>query len=117
MNRDNKKASDPMEKTVAQALDESVEQIDATTLSLLNQARHRAVESARPRWQFQRMSAAAAIVCTLVVSVILVQQIRAPSGVPAMSDADMNIFQEDIEMLEELEMMYWLAEQEGGRNA
>lgn len=98
---------------VAQALNDSVHDIDAATLSKLNQARQKAMNTSQPRWSMKKFTAAAAMACTMVIAVLVTQQPWRTDAPATMADVNMNILQEDVEMLEDLEMLYWLVEQEG----
>lgn len=116
--------NEPTDKTAAseqqlaeqakRLFDGSVEQLDAATLSRLNQGRHAALEelhrsrstSAWVRWLPATGVAAAAVVTVMVM--------RGPTGVdiPVEPDvaADFEILleEESLEMLEELEFYSWL---------
>ena len=116
--------NEPTDKTVAseqqfaekakQLFDGSVEQLDAATLSRLNQGRHAALEELHRsrssaiwvRWLPATGVAAAAIVTVMVM--------RGPNGVDVSIEpdvaADFEILLEDesLEMLEDLEFYSWL---------
>jgi hypothetical protein len=113
------------------ALDDSVEHLDAATLSFLNRARHQALEQANaaPRWQWLPMAgrgvagwggiaSLGAASCALVLAVM----IALPGGsltdtvddlsMPMLADDANMAALEDQALLEDLDMMLWLIEAE-----
>jgi len=97
------------------ALDDSLNEIDAATRSKLNQMRHRALEKKTSAWQRMNLSQwGAAAACTLAVTLWLGQTpnpTELSNGVEAsLADTSMPLLQEDLEMLEDLDMLFWLAE-------
>jgi hypothetical protein len=94
--------------------DDSVDSLDAATLSRLNQGRHRALaelqraSSVGPwlRWLPATGIAAAALLAVMVM--------RGPDGVETIagpataSDFEMLLEEDSLDMLEELEFYYWL---------
>jgi len=94
--------------------DDSVDSLDAATLSRLNQGRHRALaelqraSSVGPwlRWLPATGIAAAALLAVMVM--------RGPDGVDTIagpataSDFEMLLEEDSLDMLEELEFYYWL---------
>jgi negative regulator of sigma E activity len=93
--------------------DDSVERLDAATLSQLNQARHRALEevaAARPRTQWLRWMpvtgvAAAAVVAVMVMNVPVAVQ----TGESIMTtDFELLLEDDNLEMFEDLEFYSWL---------
>jgi len=97
-----------------QLFDGSVEQLDAATLSRLNQGRHVALEElhrTRPSAVWVRWLPATGVVAAAVVTIMVM---RGPNGIdiPVEPDvaADFEILLEDesLEMLEELEFYSWL---------
>jgi len=95
------------------ALDDSLNEIDAATRSKLNQMRHRALEKKTSAWQKMNMSQwGAAAACTLVISLWLGQTPNPPepNAAASLAETSLPLLQEDLEMLEELDMLFWLAE-------
>ena len=116
--------NEPTEKTVdpdrqfadkaKQLFDGSVEQLDAATLSRLNQGRHAALEElqrSRPSAVWVRWLPATGVAAAAIVTVMVM---RGPDGIdiPVEPDvaADFEILLEgeSLEMLEELEFYSWL---------
>ena len=116
--------NEPTEKTVdpdrqfadkaKQLFDGSVEQLDAATLSRLNQGRHAAQEElhhSRPSAVWVRWLPATGVAAAAIVTVMVM---RGPDGIdiPVEPDvaADFEILLEgeSLEMLEELEFYSWL---------
>jgi len=95
------------------ALDDSLNEIDAATRSKLNQMRHRALEKKTSAWQRMNLSQwGAAAACTLAVTLWLGQTpTELSNSVEAsLADTNLQLLQEDLEMLEDLDMLFWLAE-------
>ena len=97
-----------------QLFDGSVEQLDAATLSRLNQGRHAALEElprSRPSAIWMRWLPATGIAAAAIVTVMVM---RGPNGVDVSIEpdvaADFEILLEDesLEMLEDLEFYSWL---------
>jgi hypothetical protein len=94
--------------------DDSVDSLDAATLSRLNQGRHRALAELQRasavgpwlRWLPATGIAAAALLAVMVM--------RGPDGVETIagpataSDFEMLLEEDSLDMLEELEFYYWL---------
>ena len=112
---DTKQKDDDQIIEKAKALfDDSVDSLDAATLSRLNQGRHRALaelqraSSVGPwlRWLPATGIAAAALLAVMVM--------RGPDGVDTIaspataSDFEMLLEEDSLDMLEELEFYYWL---------
>jgi len=100
--------------TAKQLFDESVESLDAATLSRLNKSRHDALAELRhvkSAQQWVRWMPATGIAAAALVTVML---IRGPSGVvlPAApvtaSDFEILLDDEHLEMLEDLEFYSWI---------
>lgn len=92
-----------------QLFDESVEELDAATLSRLNRGRHEALaelERATPIWQWLRWAPAAGVAAAAVFAVMLVQQpaIDEAIDVPgAAADFEFLMEGHSLEMFEDLE--------------
>jgi hypothetical protein len=93
--------------------DDSVERLDAATLSRLNQGRHRALaelETTKPKGQWLRWAPAAGIATAAVVTVMVM---NAPVPVATdesftASDFEMLLEDDGLEMFEDLEFYSWL---------
>ena len=94
--------------------DESVEAIDAETLSKLNRGRHAALaelHTGRAFWL--RWAPAAGIAAAVVVAVMLaLPQTTVDATLPA-TDMDILLGEDSIDMLEDLEFYAWLDMQDG----
>lgn len=98
---------DRLVKLVNERLDESVEALDARTVSKLNQARHRALESKtdhRARWF---VFAVLASVVVLVANVMLNNTVQTNQAEQAVA-----VSVEYLELAEELEFVSWLSAQD-----
>jgi hypothetical protein len=106
-------SNNSFEKQAKALFDESVDQLDAATLSKLNRRRHEALSelhSHRLRWM--RWAPAAGVAAALVVAVMLaLPQTQIDSGLPV-TDMDILLSEDSIEMLEDLEFYAWLDMQE-----
>ncbi len=93
--------------------DDSVERLDAATLSQLNQGRHRALaelEAARPLGQWLRWAPAAGIAVAAVVAVMIMNgpiSIVTDEPITA-SDFEMLLEDDSLELFEDLEFYTWL---------
>jgi hypothetical protein len=106
------------ERRTKRVFDDSVAGLDAATRSQLTQARHRALEerpSLRDRgWRSALVPGGAVAATALVAWLVVWQGPPAGDAVPAESLSDLEILlgEEDLEMLdEELEFYGWLEEQ------
>lgn len=110
---------DPFEKKMKDRFDESVEALDAATLSKLNQGRHAALaQLQQPQRQWSRWMPATGAVAAVLVAVVILQSPTAVDDVAAVTSVtDMEILlgEDSIEMLEDLEFYSWIdiAESEG----
>jgi hypothetical protein len=91
--------------------DTSVDELDGATLSTLNQSRHRALEELHaPRTEWMRWAPAAGVAAAVLLAVMVT--LPGPNQVEVMPAAvtDMEILlgEDSIEMLEELEFYSWL---------
>ena len=94
-----------------QALDRSLEDIDAASLSRLNRIRQTALAEARiSRWHWWIPASGLATACAVLLIVNL--SWREPSGPTAiespLGDLELLASNENLEMLEELEFYAWL---------
>jgi hypothetical protein len=97
------------------ALDASVENLDAATLSQLNQARQHALsqgpQTLRQRFWLPLGAAALASLAIVIALPLLTPQPALPLLDPASEDAYYSS-QEDLELLEDLDLVLWLMEGE-----
>ncbi len=111
----NKQGPDPAEQLFLdrsrQALDQSLEELDAASLSRLTQMRHAALAAdSRPPRQWWIPATGLASACALVVAVnISLREPDRPASIQTpLSDLELLASNEDLEMLEELEFYAWL---------
>lgn len=98
-------------KQVKQHLNESVEQLDAATLSQLNQARQQALQLRRVTWSWPKpvmALGATAAMLTLTVSLLWTPTMQ---NSLAMEDLPMLTASEDMELYQELEFYQWLTDE------
>jgi ferric-dicitrate binding protein FerR (iron transport regulator) len=102
------------EEAAKRHFDESVESLDAATLSRLNRGRQAALEAARsPSRQWSGWMPLTGVAAAALVAVVTFQS-QPPGGVieaPA-SDFEILLSEESIDMFEELEFYSWLDTQE-----
>ena len=104
-----------LEEAAKALFDDSVERLDAATLSKLNQSRQRALEEldrGRVAGRWVRWAPATGVVAAAIVAVVVM---RGPDGVepvvaPVNTAADFEILLGDdsLEMLEDLEFYAWI---------
>lgn len=101
-------------KSVIDALDNSIEHLDANTLSRLNQARHRALaQTEKPRLfnsQWLKAGAFAVLLVTVINGWLFI-------STPDIQQIDTDAFElvianEDFELLQDLDFVAWMIEQE-----
>ncbi len=101
-----------------EALDQSVEHLDAPTLSRLNQARHQALEKARgpTYWMgWLPLTAAGCAALALAIALPMTTSVEQPVEnltLPLLADDASMAALEDAELLEDLDMMLWLVDVE-----
>ena len=93
--------------------DDSVERLDAATLSRLNQSRQRALGELRSdgaiRWGRWAPAAGAAAAAVVAVVVLQSPSVDAPPGVEAnVTDFEILLGEDSLEMLEDLEFFSWI---------
>ena len=104
--------------TAKEMFDDSVEQLDAATLSKLNQARQRALSHARqpaPRYAWSRMAPAAGIAAAAAIAIFVMQQPGLDNAVVApstASDFELLLDEHELDMFEELEFFALMGELE-----
>ena len=106
------KDEDKLQQHIRQTLDDSVEQLDAGTLSAIRQCRARAVDAAteKPSHWFGLTAGAVATACVLLVAIMLVNHTPEPLPEVPVADIDMIASAEDLEILQALEFYEWLEE-------
>ena len=106
-----KNSDEAFNKQAKAGFDESVEQLDAATLSRLNRARHAALaEIQQPTRQWSRWLPASGVAAAVLVAVIVMQN---PAGLDeplpaAVADMEILLGEDSIEMLEDLEFYAWI---------
>ena len=99
---------------VIDSLDQSIEHLDAYTLSRLNQGRHRALaQKPRPRLLHARWlqaGAAAAVIFSLVNGWMLFSTAN-PQQMNT-EDFELIVVNEDFELMQDLDFVSWMIEQE-----
>jgi len=106
-----KKSDEEFSREAKTQFDESVDQLDAATLSTLNQSRHRALAElhARPtQWLRWVPAAAMATVALLAVMVILPDPANNRTMPADITDMEILLGEDSIEMLEDLEFYEWI---------
>lgn len=91
--------------------DESVDRLDAATLSRLNQGRQRALaelDRASPYGQWLRWVPVTAAAAVALIAVMVVNQPGSVEEPLTATDFEMLIETEDLELLEDLEFYTWL---------
>jgi hypothetical protein len=102
---------------VRRALDDSVDNLDARTLSQLTQARHRALEEAKSKPYVHRrpfwFSLAGLVTVTVVVflAIFLARDPSGPKYYSAIEDVEILAASENPEFFAEMEFYAWLAEE------
>ena len=106
-----KSTDEAFRKQAKASFDETVEQLDAATLSRLNRARHAALaEMQQPTRQWSRWMPATGVAAAALVAVMVMQN---PAGIDeplpaAVADMEILLGEDSIEMLEDLEFYSWL---------
>ncbi len=95
--------------------DDSVDKLDAATLSKLNQGRQAALDEIRAsgrRGQWVRWAPATGVAAAALVAVVMLQNTTPESGNPfeesAATDFEILIGDDSLEMIEELEFYSWI---------
>ena len=100
--------NEPLQERARELFDGSVDELDAATLSRLNQGRHKALEELRRPGlvAWGRWAPAAGVAAAAVVAVVMVNGTggEAPAGGPVTAtDFEMLLEADSLEMLEDLE--------------
>jgi len=114
MNQKDDQFEQRLAKRAKQAFDESVEGLDAATLSRLNRSRQAALASAtRPNTQWLRWMPATGVAAAVLLAVLT---IRGPADLDVISapapDLEILLSEESMEMFEDLEFYSWLTTQD-----
>lgn len=110
MNKDdaNEQSDDLIDQRVNQALDSSIESLTPDVRRRLNQARLATAESShRPFMPMLRWAGALSIALTVLV-IVSIDNKPQPSSIEPFAE----VLQEDPEMLEELEFVFWMTEEQ-----
>lgn len=102
---------DPFADKAKDLFDESVERLDAATLSRLNQGRQRALaelEHGRLHGQWLRWVPVTAAAAVALIAVMVVNRPVVVDEPITVTDFEMLIEHEDLELLEDLEFYTWL---------
>jgi hypothetical protein len=103
-----------LQESVIESLDQSIEHLDAHTLSRLNQARQRALALTEKPRLFNPRWLKAATVAVLLVTVINGWQFLSTPNIQQMNteDFEMVVANEDFELLQDLDFVAWMIEEE-----
>lgn len=110
MNNTDERIDQQMVQQAKEVFDESVDNLDAATLSRLNRGRQAALaQVARPGQEWRRWMPVTGVAAAVLLAVIT---LRGPGDmeftVAPASDLDILLSEESIEMFEELEFYSWL---------
>ena len=115
MNKDN---DDKLNSNIRQSLDESVDNLDANTLSQIRQIRAQAVdkvidnsEKSHINW-LPVMTGALATACVMVFAVMILLKSPTPMQILPVDDIELISSSENLELFEDLEFYEWLDEYE-----
>lgn len=107
-----KKTDEEFASTLKETFDESVDALDAATLSRLNRSRHAALaelDGSGKRWRTWMPAAGMAAAVLLAVIVLqLPRGIGGAPGVASVTDMEILLDEDSIEMFEELEFYSWM---------
>lgn len=111
--------SDELEARAKRLFDDSVDELDAATLSRLNRGRHEALARAGGRRPLMRWAPAGGLATAAIVAVVMVQSpgvVETPPGSTA-ADFEILLSEDSLDMLEELEFYDWLDIADAGSDA
>lgn len=104
-----------IEKEVSNVLDRSVEQLTPEVRRGLNAARNNALQQRNKKdWWYSLKPAASVAVVVVLVSLSLQWPSSGEHEMVTSVEPFADVFEEDLDMLEDLELVYWIAESEGG---
>jgi hypothetical protein len=107
-------SNDKFAKQAKALFDESVDRLDAETLSALNRRRHEALEAARgERHAWLRWAPAVGVTAAIVIAVMMATPRPDDVDVVPLDDMDILLGEDSIEMLEDLEFYAWMELQDG----
>ncbi len=112
---DMKESDDTFAKEAKALFDESVDRLDAATLSTLNRTRHRALEiQSAPAVDWMRWAPVTGLaVAALVIALMMQPETATVDSLPAaVAEMEILLGEESIEMLEDLEFYAWIDELE-----
>ena len=104
-----------LRKLIVESLDDSIEHLDASTLSRLNQARHKAMTQASQPGLFNSQWFKAGTFVVLMVTVINGWLFFSTPEVQQQMNTDdfeLIIASEDFELMQDLDFVAWMIEQE-----
>jgi hypothetical protein len=104
---------DELKANIKQTLDESVEALDANTLSMIRQIRAQAVDKAKAHHHVNWlgvMSGALATACVMVFAVMILLKSPTPMQTVPVEDLELISSSENLELFEDLEFYEWLEE-------
>lgn len=105
-------SDDSFGKKAKAAFDNSVDELDAATLSKLNRSRHNALaELEHPKRQWSRWMPATGAAAAVLIAVVLLQSpsaVNDVAGPTTVTDMEILLGEDSIEMLEELEFYSWI---------
>ena len=104
-----------LQQSMVDALDQSIEHLDAHTLSRLNQARHKALEYAdRPRLlssQWLKAATFAVLLVTIVNGWLFFSTPQIQQQLDS-DDLELLLASDDYELVQELDFIAWMIEEE-----
>ncbi len=105
-----KQTDEDFSRTAKEAFDTSVDRLDAATLSRLNRGRHAALaELQHPARHWSRWAPATGVAAALVVAIVVLQTPTSVEELPtAVTDMEILLGEDSIEMLEDLEFYSWI---------
>jgi hypothetical protein len=107
-----KQSDEAFDKKAKAVFDESVEELDAATLSKLNRGRHAALaELHRPAQQWSRWMPVTGVAAAVLIAVMVMQSPTAVDDAAlstAATDMEILLGEDSIEMLEDLEFYSWI---------
>ena len=105
---------DKLARQAKELFDDSVERLDAATLSRLNRSRHEALaelERTKPVGQWARWRPATGVAAAAVIAVVVWQGVATEGPLPAtnsVTDFEILLGEDSLEMLEDLEFYSWI---------
>lgn len=112
-----KESDDKFVKEAKAVFDESVDRLDAATLSALNRSRHRALAAGNSRTvDWLRWAPVTGVAAAVLVAVLMTQPdpVTVESMPGPVSEMEILLGDESMEMLEDLEFYAWMDQFEAG---